>query len=718
MDRTATVTGLAVTGLAVTGLAVTGLIGGADGGSRDLAADRIAHGRYQLGDVIGAGGFGQVHRAIDTVTGDAVAVKLVPARSAAELAQGRRELAALRWLRLPGVIRLRDDGIEDGTWFLVMDLVDGAPFDRVLADGWAAAEPAVLALLEILARVHLAGVVHLDLKPSNILVDAAGQVVVLDFGIARGTAMVGAPASTAGTPRYMAPEQLRGEPCDARADLYALGRMLSAVDGAPPAIVALLGAMTDEAVDARPTSALEVYAAIAGRSPFPAWISATAPWTRAALRARFAGPDGFTHTVTDAVDLLWGDTGGDPARVRDALVDWLMSGVAHWHDGRLSTTRAALQRRTLDLDLLGAPIDVLAPEARAECRRLRLRGQLDRALALAGAVLSITPAGTLHDGLVIEHVLAGLAFERIDAVDLSLHVVERAASVASTDRVWHLLRLARAVLRRDRDLTELAAAVDRPFPLEDLETWRIGLRARAREIAGLPETGEADVWSAGDAQRRARVAHWHATRAYRDGGYDEAGRLWEAASAVKDAPIDRLSSTICAAWAWLDGLALARAADRAREARQLAFELRHPTFEARAAWILRAVAYRSGRPDPVDPAMIDAGAALGPYYEALFAVTDAATALRDGDRDTARDLALRAARGFRLGGMAPAELLARSVAGYAGAPVDWDALAAEAAGCAVPELGVQALAFARWSRVDPDPAWLDRARALARARPP
>ena len=113
---------------------------------------------------------GEVWRATDRLGGGEVAVKLVSAQAVSEQDQVRRELAALRWLRLPGVVQLLDDGRLDTRVFLVMSLVEGKPFLEGRGE-WDPVAAAVLELLENLARVHLAGVVHRDLKPANIRVD-------------------------------------------------------------------------------------------------------------------------------------------------------------------------------------------------------------------------------------------------------------------------------------------------------------------------------------------------------------------------------------------------------------------------------------------------------------------------------------------------------------------------------------------------------------------
>ena len=200
-------------------------------------------GRYELLDIIGRGGFGVVHRALDVLTGDVVAVKLLRELSPLDLRRLRREIASLRLLRIPGVVRLLDEGeVTDGPTdferYLVMELVEGRPFPGDSVQTWLDLAPTALALLETLERVHQAGVVHRDLKPANVLVTPTGAPVLLDFGLSLGSAVgdsATAQGMLVGTPAYLAPEQVLGERGDVRSDLYAVGVMLyEALAGRPP----------------------------------------------------------------------------------------------------------------------------------------------------------------------------------------------------------------------------------------------------------------------------------------------------------------------------------------------------------------------------------------------------------------------------------------------------------------------------------------------------
>ncbi len=204
---------------------------GADGQIASEEAPRtVLAGRYELYEVLGRGGSGVVWRARDLFAGVDVAVKTMRPGYLNSEPRVRREIAALRLLRIPGVVTLRDEVEADETVHLVMDLIEGTSFPGEGVDGaWEQAAPRVRSLLETLGRVHAAGVVHRDLKPSNVLVESDGRVVVLDFGLSYGPALGGTltvAGAVVGTPEYLAPEQIRGQGIDGRTDLYALGVML------------------------------------------------------------------------------------------------------------------------------------------------------------------------------------------------------------------------------------------------------------------------------------------------------------------------------------------------------------------------------------------------------------------------------------------------------------------------------------------------------------
>ncbi len=176
-------------------------------------------GPYVLEAQIGAGGMGAVYRARDPRLERAVAVKVLTAANPAEA----RAAAAIEH---PAIVRIYDVGEVDGLHYVAMELVEGESLRSALAAGpMAGARKLVAALVDALVAAHARGVIHRDLKPENIVLTRDG-VRILDFGLARIDGAVRdqtEPGTIQGTAGYMAPEQARGEPADARADLFAVG---------------------------------------------------------------------------------------------------------------------------------------------------------------------------------------------------------------------------------------------------------------------------------------------------------------------------------------------------------------------------------------------------------------------------------------------------------------------------------------------------------------
>lgn len=200
-----------------------------EGSTGSDEAQAVVGGRYDLRELLGSGGAGTVYAAHDRVTGETVAVKLLEsALTTADQARFRREVMALRLLRVRGVVRMIDDGVHRGRPFIVMEKIDGQPFPGDGPRSWSAIGPICRETLEVLSHVHAYGVVHRDIKPSNVMVDSSGRPTLLDFGLARRLHDSSVTSSNAvvGSPAYLAPEQIRNGPLTPQTDLYAFGVML------------------------------------------------------------------------------------------------------------------------------------------------------------------------------------------------------------------------------------------------------------------------------------------------------------------------------------------------------------------------------------------------------------------------------------------------------------------------------------------------------------
>ncbi len=209
-----------------------------------VAPGTILEGRYEIVRPIGRGGMGSVFEAVQRDLGRRVAVKVLDdAEDGLRLAQEARALAALNH---PNVVMILDSRVASTPPYLVMDLVEGRSLDDVIRER-GRVEPrraAVIAaqLLSALGAAHRAGIIHRDVKPSNVLVVSAGPmndlVKVVDFGIAKLTldAMKQTTRGVVlGSLAYMAPEQLSGQPIDARVDVFATGVTLyQMLSGNPP----------------------------------------------------------------------------------------------------------------------------------------------------------------------------------------------------------------------------------------------------------------------------------------------------------------------------------------------------------------------------------------------------------------------------------------------------------------------------------------------------
>jgi hypothetical protein len=196
-----------------------------------FAPGAIVAGRYRLVSLLGRGGMGEVYRADDLTLDQTVALKFLPAGVAVDserLAQFHAELRIARQVSHKNVCRLYDLGEHDGRRFLTMEYVDGEDLATLLRRiGRLPQDKAIEIARQLcagIAAAHERGVLHRDLKPANVMIDGEGNVRITDFGLAVAAGDV--TASRAGTPQYMAPEQLTGGAATVKSDVYAVGLIL------------------------------------------------------------------------------------------------------------------------------------------------------------------------------------------------------------------------------------------------------------------------------------------------------------------------------------------------------------------------------------------------------------------------------------------------------------------------------------------------------------
>ncbi|MFJ4853894.1 serine/threonine-protein kinase [Streptomyces sp. NPDC088730] len=225
---------------------------------------RLLAGRYRLGEVLGRGGMGTVHRAVDETLGRTVAVKELRFPTAIDDDEKRRlitrtlrEAKAIARIRNNGAVTVYDVVDEDDRPWIVMELIEGKSLaEAVREDGVLTPRRAAevgLAILDVLRSAHREGILHRDVKPSNVLIAEDGRVVLTDFGIAQveGDPSVTSTGMLVGAPSYISPERARGHKPGPPADLWSLGGLLYAsVEGCPPydkgsAIATLTAVMTE-----------------------------------------------------------------------------------------------------------------------------------------------------------------------------------------------------------------------------------------------------------------------------------------------------------------------------------------------------------------------------------------------------------------------------------------------------------------------------------------
>jgi serine/threonine-protein kinase len=207
--------------------------------SVDLSPGHLFAGRYRIEQVLGRGGMGVVYKATDTQLEETVAIKTLPGdvmmRSPEDLERFKREIRLARKITHRNVLRTYDYGEAEGVYFISMEFVRGYTLSELVDEAPSRQMPsrATVGIARQICRglhvAHEQGIIHRDIKPQNVLIDAKGEVKLMDFGIAR---MAEAPEAMTqagliiGTPHYMSPEQVQGSQLDARSDVYSMGVLM------------------------------------------------------------------------------------------------------------------------------------------------------------------------------------------------------------------------------------------------------------------------------------------------------------------------------------------------------------------------------------------------------------------------------------------------------------------------------------------------------------
>ena len=200
----------------------------------DTLLNTLFDGRYRIVRKLGTGGMANVYLAEDEVLGRRVAIKILDDRHAGDdqfVERFRREAKNAASLSHPNIVSIYDRGEAEGTYYIAMEYLDGRSLkELIVARGPAPVNVAIDYARQILAAIRFAhrhGIVHRDIKPHNVLVDAEGRLKVTDFGIARaGTSQMTEAGSIIGTAQYLSPEQAKGAPVNQTSDLYSVGVVL------------------------------------------------------------------------------------------------------------------------------------------------------------------------------------------------------------------------------------------------------------------------------------------------------------------------------------------------------------------------------------------------------------------------------------------------------------------------------------------------------------
>jgi serine/threonine-protein kinase len=276
-----------------------------------LSAGQMFGNRYEIKSVLGVGGMGMVYKAHDRELGEVLAIKTLKpdmvAMDSSALERFKSEIKLARRIAHRNVVRTYDLGEIGGQYFISMEYVEGKSLKDLIRERGRLPASAVLPIAKQLCRAlevsHEEGVIHRDIKPQNMVVQADGVLKVMDFGIARlasrpkdaGHTQAG---MVVGTPEYMAPEQLMGDELDARADLYATGVVLyECLTGSVPITADTPITLIARVLEETPAPPNQL------RPDIPAALSELVMWSLAKDRERRPRSAAELHARLDAITL-------------------------------------------------------------------------------------------------------------------------------------------------------------------------------------------------------------------------------------------------------------------------------------------------------------------------------------------------------------------------------------------------------------------------------
>jgi predicted Ser/Thr protein kinase len=419
-------------------------------GGGEASAMKI--GRYRLDQRVGAGGMGMVYRAHDETLDRAVAVKVLRSDYDTEAGTERlqREARAMARLAHPNVVTVFDVGTFEGAVFVAMEFVDGVTLREWLDEPHAVGD--VLAVLrqaaEGLAAAHHAGLVHRDFKPENVIVGRDGRVRVLDFGLAKPIDalvtqdLLTVTGTVLGTPRYMSPEQFRGEPADAKSDQFSFGVV---------AYEAMYGTHPYEPIDGKPLPR----AVLAGKlRPPPARVDVPVAMREALLRAVAHDPDKRFESIAAMLEAF----GPMPT-----TTDELGSLAAAVRRLLMRRTGAEAQQMLRVLD----SIEQVVAELDAKAAALARQTKPEQAAALARELEDVQArreaAKSDADRDLLQQQIDSLQ-ERLSGIDRAREVVDRLRTRRSVAEN-HLQQLHLDLMRAEASATDLP---DLTGPLQEL----------------------------------------------------------------------------------------------------------------------------------------------------------------------------------------------------------------------------------------------------------